>query len=106
MSLLHSSTGLVEWLLEVYLPGRKVDRSRSGGRANASSVKAASITGADGVVNGSSVISHTVSNCAIVLDVSEDLVGGWIEIKRGNALVSNVLHPVGHGHLDKAGHDP
>lgn len=73
--------------------GREVDDSRRGGGSIAEGTPAATIAGADGVVDGDGVVSDSVSPGTIVFDVAEDLVG-FVGVEGGDALVLNLLHPV------------
>lgn len=73
--------------------GREVDDSGCGGGSVAEGTAAATVAGADGVVDGDGVVSDSIALGAIGLDIAEDLVR-FVGVEGGDALVLDLLHPV------------
>lgn len=88
--------------LSEYLPSGKVDGSRGCRRRDTSAIETASITAADGGIDGCSVVCHSITLGPKFPYISKDLVGCvWIEGRL--ALVDDVFHPVCPNCLEEAG---
>jgi hypothetical protein len=71
---------------------REVNDSRSCGRRV--TALAASLAISNGLVDSRSVVSSTITNGTVVLDVTEDLVGILVGVVRRNTLALDVSEPV------------